>query len=132
MITPVLKDEILTDLIVRSPKMSFDGSLYEFAERFNVAVEVVDSIMEQFRKRGFITYQETTDYGVFMTIHAEAHDYVLKGWFLGEYEYLEAQVFKLEKELDSLKGKAPAATFDRMKGLLDTVLSAVQAYNSFK
>src|SRR5687768_14550382 len=98
MITPVLKDEILKDMVLRAPQMSWLGNLNEFAQRFNVDVEMVASIMQQFDKRGFIEVHDSSeDYSIYnLSVQAEAHDYILRGGHLGEFEYLEAQVLKLE------------------------------------
>lgn len=131
MVTPVLKDKILEFLILNAPAMRYNAYLPDFAPQFGTNESVVDAVIEQFAKRGFLTYEGTAEGNRFIYLTVDAHDYVLKGGHMGEFENLEKQAAKLEKELESLRPIAPMETFNNMKGIIDTLLSTASTYKAF-
>lgn len=131
MVTPVLKDKILEFLILNAPAMRYNAYLPDLAPQFNTNENIVDAIIEQFARRGFLTYEGTAEGSRFITLTVDAHDYILKGGHLGEFENLEMQAIKLEKELDKLKSVAPMETFNNIKGIIDTLLAATSTYKTF-
>jgi DNA-binding MarR family transcriptional regulator len=131
MINPVLKDEILNYLIVTSPEMECTLNLKETATQFNTNENVVSAIIDQFEKRGFLNLRRLKPYHRIITLKADAHDFTLRGGYVGELEFLERQVSKLQKELESLEADIPKEKFKSIKGTLDTLLATISAWNSF-
>ena len=108
MITPKLKDDILQYLVNNSPEMSITGGYAEIAAQFETNKEIVNSIIKQFEEKGFIKYNPLDMSHFHAIIRASAHDYILKGGYLGEFEYFERQVQKLSNMLyicHPVKGK---------------------------
>ena len=132
MITPTLKDEILKFIVVAAPDLTYAGELEELAEQFKISTEVVKAVLRQFHQKGLIKYTPFLGGGFMLQISADAHDYILKGGHLGEFEYLEMQVQKLKNDLYSFESSVPKEKFSNVMNTLNTILSATSAYNSFK
>lgn len=131
MITPALKDKILEYLVLNATDLYYTSTDEELAQQFEISDRILTAILKQFHERKFINYKPYMGGGFFLDITADAHDYILRGGHLGEFEFLERQAEKLERELASLQSVAPKETYDNMKGIIDTMLAAASTYKAF-
>lgn len=131
-ISPQLKDIILSYIISAAPTMRFAGDRFEIATHFNTTEEVIKAILVQFHSKGFIHYTPFRMGKFQLEVKAEAHDYILKGGHLGEFEFLEMQVQRLKNDLIAFEGTIPQEKYTSMLGTINTILSAASAYAAFK
>ena len=124
MITPALKDLVLKDLVSKTPLMTYSGTLEKEAELYNISKEEYQAILNQFHKREFVSLRSFAGESFLLTIKAEAHDYVLAGGHVAEFEILDLQVEKLKTELYALEKTMGQQTFEKVKGVLDIVVAA--------
>lgn len=121
-ITPNLKDDILNGLISRSESMNHSIGFQKESENYSVPEDVYLAILRQFDKRGFIKLQEYDDSG-YVSISAGAHDYILAGGHKAEFEILELQIDKLKAEVYSLEKTLDHQKFEKLKGIVDSIVA---------
>lgn len=132
MITPKLKDELLQHIVNSAPKMFVGVDLKLVAQQYETSPEVIDAIFWQFHEKKFISYRSFKGYTGHINVQASAHDYILKGGHLGEFEFLEMQVQKLKNELYQFESSIPAEQFKSLTSTLSLILTAATTYKSFQ
>lgn len=130
MMSPELKDKVLEYIVVNSPNLRMQSSLEEFAKEFQISNNVVEAILRQFDKKGLINFNPFIGGGFYLEISADAHDYLFKGGYLGEYQYLEMQVQKLKNDLYSFESSIPKDKFDNLINTTNVILTAASAFHT--
>lgn len=103
LITPTIKDEILTFLVV-----NYDlNAVYPRCD-LKPLLKIVDSkshlqaIFKQFERLGLINNGTVSSLCYSVSINVEAHDFLGRGGFIAQEEILKANINKLGLELENL------------------------------
>ena len=130
MVTPVIKDKILEFLVNSCPEMQYSGDLSNFSNQFSQPEEVINQILKQFDRRGLIKYQPFMGGDFFTSIYIEAHDYVLSGGHVGEFEIMDLELNKLKTEILSLEKNMDKNKFDKLTTSINTIVNFFAAANA--
>ncbi len=107
MITPEIKDHVLSDLVV-SETMQCATDLNADCSKYGVTRGEYSAIIDQLEKMGFITCTRFLGGRINMCVSVDAHDFYNRGGFVGQEMLLKANIEKLGLELDKLaKDLAP-------------------------
>lgn len=80
LITPQLKDELLSDLLSAN-SMQVQVSAYEWAKELNVSPDIICPVFDQFEELGFINQTKCMGSLLVCQIKAKAHDFMRHGGF---------------------------------------------------
>lgn len=100
MITPELKDLILSD-IVHSP-INSEGNINTDCDRYGIDSDEYYAILQHFERLNLISMDACLGGEVFIQTHVEAHDLWRTGGFAGQESRLKANIEKLSMEIDKL------------------------------
>lgn len=104
LITPEIKDNVLTDII--SVDNGFVQLNYEDAHKYGISPNQLAMIIKQFIRMDFL--ESKGEFigggfgGIFITTTLEAHDFLSHGGFYAQEEILKANINKLGLELEAL------------------------------
>lgn len=100
MITPELKDRILSDL-VNSP-INSEVNINTDCDRYGIDSDEYFAILQHFERLNLISMDACLGGEVFIQTHIEAHDLWRTGGFTGQETLLKANIEKLGMEIDKL------------------------------
>lgn len=130
LITPQLKDELLSDLLSAN-SMQVQVSAYEWAKELNVSPDIICPVFDQFEELGFINQTKCIGSLLVCQIKAKAHDFMRHGGFQAQEEILIANLQKLSSELDLLaKQLSPnlAEKASMLSSIAGNILSAITLF----
>lgn len=130
LITPQLKDELLSDLLSAN-SMQVQVSAYEWAKELNVSPDIICPVFDQFEELGFINQTKCMGSLLACQIKAKAHDFMRHGGFQAQEEILIANLQKLSSELDLLaKQLSPnlAEKASMLSSIAGNILSAITLF----
>ncbi len=126
MITPEIKDQILTQLVIQTGMhKSFD--IAADSAGFGVSSREFDAILDQMVEMNLITCLRAMG-KVRVSISAAAHDFYRRGGFTAQELILKSNIEKLNLELKQLsKELAPdrLAVIDRLSAICSAITSAL-------
>lgn len=132
LITPRLKDELLTELL-STGYMQVQISSCEEAQNFNSSPDVICAICDQFEEMGFIEQTKCMGSLIICKINVSAHDFIRHGGFQAQEEILMANLQKLSRELDLLsKQLSPnlAEKASMLSNIAGNILAAISLFKS--
>ncbi|GAC1422397.1 MAG: hypothetical protein NVS9B7_09500 [Flavisolibacter sp.] len=129
---PDLKDKVLKYVILRATDSLMEGSLEDFAREFEISSNVTEAILRQFHRKGLIEFEPFMGGNFYIRVAPEAHDYLLMGGHLGEFEFLEMQIQKLKNDLYAFETSIPKDKFDDIIKTANIILTAASTFHQFK
>lgn len=128
LITPEIKDNILTDII--SIDNDFIELNYDDAFKYNISPNQFAMIIKQFIKMGFLENKgEFMGGGIFITTTLDAHDFLSHGGFYAQEEILKANINKLGLELEALS-KELGPNFIEQANKISSIASNIVSFLS--
>lgn len=119
-ITPAIKDKILNYLVTDCPLEQLVYSpTEEVLKEADTDHDTLYAVLSQFQRLGFLkefAMQSTVTF----ILHAEAHDFALKGGFTVKEEVFEANIKKLMLEIDTLKKQVGPDHLDKVEKIAST------------
>ena len=122
MITASKKDELLNLLV--GGRMNQYLDIWQLSSDMGIEADELDAMLEQFDKMGLCTVSRCLGGRVNVSLHAEAHDMVLRGGFVAQEELLKQSIEKLLLELESLKHQN-LANAERISSLIANIGAAL-------
>jgi hypothetical protein len=101
MITPKLKDFILTHLTNSGVTIMYD--LNDAEKYYNTDGEILELILDQFENKELIKIRKFMGGTGMITLTADAFDFISRGGFTAQEEFIQANIEKLITEIEVLK-----------------------------
>lgn len=127
MITPEIKDRILSDLVAFED-MRCATDIKTDCAKYEITRGQYSAIIDQLEKIGFIACSRCLGGYVEIYVSADAHDFYNRGGFKGQEMLLKANIEKLGLELDKLaKDLAPdqLETAQKIASIGTAIMSAL-------
>ena len=122
MITAEMKDKVLGHIVNSAPTMVYRGSYEELATDVGVSADVIRGILRDFSNRGLIDHRPNQTLADSI-INVKAHDYLLVGGHIGEFENMRDELTKLQAEILALEKTIEHQKFERMMEIIDTAMN---------
>ena len=105
MITPIIKDQILNELIAcgTNPIVNTNKSV----EIFGIETQYLNMILDQFERMGLISLSKVAAGHIYVSLEADAFDLQGRGGFFAAEEVVKASLEKLVLEIESLQKSFP-------------------------
>lgn len=129
LITPMLKDNLLADLLSVGD-MKVGNNINRVAKEFQTTPGIVEAIYDQFVDMGLMNQVKCIGGNVFITLTAKAHDLFRQGGFSAQEELFKANLEKLGMELDLL-AKQLSPDLSQKASELSTIAANVLSALSF-
>lgn len=127
MITPEIKDRVLSDLVAFE-NMRCATDIKTDCAGYGITCGEYSAIIDQLEKMGFIACSRCLGGYVEIRVSADAHDFYNRGGFVGQEMLLKANIEKLGFELDKLaKDLTPdnLATAEKIASIGSAIISAI-------
>ena len=127
MITAEMKDKVLGHIVNAAPTMVYRGSYEQLATDVGMSTDFIRGILRDFTNRGFIDHRPNMTVADSI-INVKAHDYLLVGGHVGEFENMRDQLTILQAEILALEKTIDHQKFERMMGIINgavTYLSTI-------
>ena len=105
MITFEMKDRVLNAIVQYGMKLGIN--IHESEKEFSMNKDYLCAILDQFEKLELIEQSKMLGGTIFISVTANAHDFVSHGGFEGQENLLKNNIEKLLLEIESLKPSMP-------------------------
>lgn len=129
MITPELKDRILTEFVDLG--MHLQTNTHEDSANYGIDSDTYRAILDQFERLGFLTQSKYLGGLIMINLTADAHDFVRLGGFFGQEELLKANIQKLGLEIDMLCKELSPNLLEKAKTIASLGASILSSLDKF-
>jgi len=84
MITPELKDKLLSIIVENAPNFFAAFSIHDMGKELTVSHQVIDALLKDYERRGFMTVQRMLGGLVHCHLEITAQEFLRKGGYYGE------------------------------------------------
>lgn len=130
MITPELKDRILSD-IVGSP-MNCTLNVNTDCTHYGIDRDEFYAILQHFDSLNLISIKLCNDGQTFISTAVKAHDLLRNGGFVGQEMILKANIEKLGMEIDKLSDELSTSQLDTAHKIASIGSAIISALTLFK